>query len=137
MTKIKTKTRNVVQKQKQLEMDLRVKLTESEYEAMKTVAEASGDTLEKWLHTCVLHGIESDIDLYYGKMGAIRDVVQKDWCQMVNEELTIEELMDPRVILISFMADKEAQKKIPSLESRAPKLWSKVDRMYKSKRKEN
>lgn len=65
----KTKTRNVVQKQKQLEMDLRVKLTESEYEAIKTVAEASGDTLEEWLHTCVLQGIESDIDLYYGKMG--------------------------------------------------------------------
>ena len=65
----KTKTRNVVQKQKQLEMDLRVKLTESEYEAIKTVAEASGDTLEEWLHTFVLQGIESDIDLYYGKMG--------------------------------------------------------------------
>lgn len=65
----KTKTRNIVQKQKQLEMDLRVKLTESEYEAIKTVAEASGDTLEEWLHTCVLQGIESDIDLYYGKMG--------------------------------------------------------------------
>jgi hypothetical protein len=51
------------------------------------------------------------------------------------EELTTEELMDLRVILICFMADKEAHKKIPRLESRAPKLWNKVDRMYKYKQK--
>ena len=53
----------------------------------------------------------------------------------MNEELTIEELMDLRVILVRFMADKEAHKKIPRLESRAPKLWDKVDRMYKYKQK--
>jgi hypothetical protein len=33
-----------MQKQKELEMDLRVKITELQYEALKTVAEASGDT---------------------------------------------------------------------------------------------
>jgi hypothetical protein len=53
------------------------------------------------------------------------------------EELTTEELMDLRVILIRFMANKEAHKKIPRLENRAPKLWDKVDRMYKYKQKEN
>ncbi len=53
----------------------------------------------------------------------------------MGEELTTQELMDLRIILISFMADKEAHKKIPSLESRAPKLWDKVDRMYKYKQK--
>jgi hypothetical protein len=46
-----------------------------------------------------------------------------------------EELMDLRVILVRFMTDKEAHKKIPRLESRAPKLWDKVDRMYKYKQK--
>ena len=51
------------------------------------------------------------------------------------EELTTEELMDLRIILVRFMADKEAHKKIPRLESRAPKLWDKVDRMYKYKQK--
>jgi hypothetical protein len=55
----------------------------------------------------------------------------------VGEELTTEELMDLRVILIRFMADKEAHKKIPHLESRTPKLWDKVDRMYKYKQKGN
>jgi hypothetical protein len=53
----------------------------------------------------------------------------------MGEELTIQELMDLRVILIRFMVDKEAQKKIPRLESRAPKLWDKVDRRYKYKEK--
>jgi hypothetical protein len=55
----------------------------------------------------------------------------------MGEELTTKELMDLRVILISFMADKEAHKKIPRLERRAPKLWDKVDRMYKHKQKRN
>ena len=55
----------------------------------------------------------------------------------MDEELTTEELMDLRVILVRFMADKEAHKKIPLLESRAPKLWDKVDRMYQYKQKGN
>ena len=53
----------------------------------------------------------------------------------MGEELTTQKLMDLRVILIRFMADKEAHKKIPRLESRAPKLWDKVDRMYKYRQK--
>ena len=36
-----------------MEMNSRVHITESQYEAMKTITEASGDTLDKWLHTCV------------------------------------------------------------------------------------
>ena len=55
----------------------------------------------------------------------------------MGEELTTRELMDLRIILVRFMADKEAHKKIPRLESRAPKLWDKVDRMYKYKQKGN
>jgi hypothetical protein len=53
------------------------------------------------------------------------------------EELTTEELSDLQVILVRFMVDKEAHKKMSSFESRAPKLWSKVDRMYKPKQKGN
>jgi hypothetical protein len=55
----------------------------------------------------------------------------------MGEELTIEELGDIKVILVRFMADKEAHKKIPCLESRAPKLWNKIDHMYKCKQKRN
>ena len=52
----------------------------------------------------------------------------------MGEELTTEELMDLRDILVRFMAEKEGHKKIPLLE--APKLWNKVDRMYKYKQKD-
>jgi hypothetical protein len=55
----------------------------------------------------------------------------------MGEELTTQELMDLRIILVRFMADKEAHKKIPRLETRAPKLWDKIDRMYKCKQKAN
>ena len=55
----------------------------------------------------------------------------------MGEELTTQELMDLRIILVRFMADKEAHKKIPRLESRAPKLRDKVDRMYKYNQKAN
>jgi hypothetical protein len=48
----------------------------------------------------------------------------------MDAELTIEELGDLRVILVHFMIDKEAHKKIPTLESRAPKLWSKIKPVY-------
>jgi predicted HicB family RNase H-like nuclease len=40
--------------QKELEMDLRVRITESQYEAMKAEAEASGDTLDEWLQSTVI-----------------------------------------------------------------------------------
>jgi hypothetical protein len=53
----------------------------------------------------------------------------------MGEELTTQELMDLRIILVRFMADTDAHKKIPRLESRAPKLWDKVDRMNKYKQK--
>ena len=63
--------------QKELDMDLRVRITESQYEALKTVAEASGDSLDEWLHTCVIQGIESDIDLYFGKSESIKEKLYK------------------------------------------------------------
>jgi hypothetical protein len=63
--------------QNQLEMDLNVRLTESQYEALKTVAEASGDTLDEWLHTCVIQGIKSDIDLYFGHSNAIKEKLRE------------------------------------------------------------
>ena len=63
--------------QKQLEMDLRVRLTESQYEALKAVAEAAGDTLNEYLHTCVIQGIEADIELYFGPSDSIKDKLYK------------------------------------------------------------
>jgi hypothetical protein len=58
---------------KELEMDLRVRLSESQYEAMKVIAEASGDTLDEYLHSCVIQGMGSDIDLYFGHSKATKE----------------------------------------------------------------
>ena len=58
-------------------MDLRVRITESQYEALKIVAEASRDTLDEWLHATVIGGIESNIDLYYGKSENIKEKLYK------------------------------------------------------------
>jgi hypothetical protein len=67
----------MIEMQKQLEIDLRVRLTESQYEVLKTVAEASGDTLDEYLHSCVIQGTESDIDLYFGRSKAIKEKLYK------------------------------------------------------------
>lgn len=63
--------------QKELEMDLRIRITESQYEVLKVVAEASGDSLEEWLHTCVVQGIEADIELYFSHSKAITEKLYK------------------------------------------------------------
>jgi hypothetical protein len=63
--------------QKQLDMDLRVHITESQYEVLKTLANASGDTPDEWLHTCVVQGLESDIDLYFGTSKTIKEKLFK------------------------------------------------------------
>jgi hypothetical protein len=63
--------------QKQLEMDLRVRLTESQYEVLKTLANASGDTPDEWLHSAIIGGLESDIDLYFGTSKTIKEKLFK------------------------------------------------------------
>jgi hypothetical protein len=57
-------------------MDLQVH-TESQYEVLKTLANASGDTPDKWLRTCVIQGLESDIDLYFGASKTIKEKLFK------------------------------------------------------------
>ena len=63
--------------QKQIEMELKVRLTESQYEVLKTLASASGDTPDEWLQSCVIQGLESDIDLYFGVSKAIKEKLFK------------------------------------------------------------
>jgi hypothetical protein len=70
-----TRTKNEMQKQ--LEMDLKARLTESQYEVLKTLANASGDTPDEWLHSTVIGGLESDIDLYFGASKTIREKLFK------------------------------------------------------------
>jgi predicted HicB family RNase H-like nuclease len=73
----KRREEEIIEMQEEIDMDLRVRITESQYEALKTVAEASGDTLDEYLHSCVIQGIESDIDLYFGHSKAITEKLYK------------------------------------------------------------
>lgn len=61
-----------MQKQKELEMDLQTRLTESQYEVLNTLANVSGDTPDEWLHTTVIQGLYTDIDLYFGTIETIQ-----------------------------------------------------------------
>jgi len=69
--------RGLLIKMQELEMDLRIRLTESQYEVLKTVSEASGDTPDEWLHAAVIGGMELDIDLYFGHSKAIKEKLYK------------------------------------------------------------
>ena len=58
-------------------MDLRVKLTGSQYEVLKTIAEASGDTIDEHIHSEITQGLESDIDMYFGHSKTIKEKLFK------------------------------------------------------------
>lgn len=52
-------------------MDLRVRLRVA-YKVLKTIVEASWDTLDESIHSEIIQGIESDIDLYFQKRKNIK-----------------------------------------------------------------
>jgi hypothetical protein len=58
-------------------MDFNIYLKDSEVEVLKAVAEASGDSIDEWLHSCVIGGLQSDIDLYFGHSEAIKEKLGK------------------------------------------------------------
>ena len=63
--------------QKQIDMDLRIHITESRSQVLKTVAGASGDTLDEYLHSCLIESMEADIDVYFGTSKAIKEKLYK------------------------------------------------------------
>ena len=53
-------------------MDLRVRLRIA-YKVLETLFEASWDTLDEYIHSEIIHGIDSDIDLYFQKSKNIKE----------------------------------------------------------------
>ena len=53
-------------------MDLRVRLRIA-YKVLKTLVEASWDTLDEYVHSEIIRGIESDIDLCFQKSKNIKE----------------------------------------------------------------
>ncbi len=62
---IEMERESLLKMQKELEMDLRVRLSESHYEVLKTIAEASGDTISEYVHSEIIQTLEADIDMYF------------------------------------------------------------------------
>jgi len=56
----------IVDYYKNAKKDLRVRLRVA-YELQKTLVEASWDMLDEYIHSEIIQGIESDIDLYFQK----------------------------------------------------------------------
>jgi hypothetical protein len=57
--------------------DFHIHLTEPQVEVLKEVSEASGDTIDEYLHCEVIQGMQSDIDLYFGRSQAIKEKLHK------------------------------------------------------------
>ena len=53
-------------------MDLRVRLRIA-YKVLRTLVEASWDTLDEYIHYQIIQGIESDMDLYFQKSKNIKE----------------------------------------------------------------
>ena len=53
-------------------MDLRVRLRIA-YKVLKTLVEASWNTLDEYIYSEIIRGIESDIDLYFQKSKNIKE----------------------------------------------------------------
>ena len=63
-------------------MDLRVRVTESQYEALKAVAEASGDTLDEYLYSlCNTRYSIRHRFVFWTKREYQRKAIQKSWQQ--------------------------------------------------------
>jgi hypothetical protein len=58
-------------------MDFYIHLTDSEVEVLKAVAEASGDSLDQYLHDCVMEEIRADVDCFFGNSKAIKEKLVK------------------------------------------------------------
>jgi len=50
---------------------------ESQCEVLKSVAEVSGDSLDEYIHSEIIQGLESDIDLYFGHSKTIKEKLFK------------------------------------------------------------
>ena len=61
-----------------------IDLTQPQYEVLREITRASGDTIQEWLQDCVIQGLEADVSLYYGTSEAI--------VEELNQKLQLEEV---------------------------------------------
>jgi hypothetical protein len=57
--------------------EFQIRLTEPQYEVLKTIAELSGDSIDEYLQTVVIQGLQSDIELYLGNSKNVTEIMYK------------------------------------------------------------
>lgn len=58
-------------------VDFNLHLKDSEVEVLQAVAEAAGETVDTWIRTTVLEGLQSDIEHYFGRSKNITEKLNK------------------------------------------------------------
>jgi hypothetical protein len=54
-----------------------IRLTDPQFEVLKSISELSGDTIDEYLQTVVIQGLLSDIDLYLGNSKNVKEIMHK------------------------------------------------------------
>jgi len=58
-------------------MDFNIYLKDSEVEVLEAVAEAAGESVDTWIRTTVIEGLQSDIEHYFGRSKTITEKLNK------------------------------------------------------------
>jgi hypothetical protein len=57
--------------------EFQIRLTDPQYEVLKTISELSGDSIDEYLQTVVIQGLQSDIELYLGNSKNVTEIMYK------------------------------------------------------------
>jgi hypothetical protein len=57
--------------------EFQIRLTDPQYEVLRTITELSGDSIDEYLQTVVIQGLQSDIDLYLGNSKNVTEIMYK------------------------------------------------------------
>jgi hypothetical protein len=57
--------------------EFQIRLTDPQYEVLKTISELSGDSIDEYLQTAIIQGLQSDIDLYLGNSKNVTEIMYK------------------------------------------------------------
>jgi hypothetical protein len=58
-------------------MDFNIYLKDSEVDVLNAIAEAAGESVDTWIRTTVIEGLQSDIEHYFGRSKTIKEKLNK------------------------------------------------------------
>jgi hypothetical protein len=60
-----------------VKVDFHIHLTDQQVEVLRALSAASGDTIDEYLHSEIIQGMQSDIDSFFGESQAIKEKLYK------------------------------------------------------------